>query len=214
MLCFFRVILLRDSIADFQILNKYFVKRDAEKEYERLLDAADAIEGRFGRKFYLHVFNTIKTDSVDLYLDLCDSLKGRMKNARELKPSQNAIYKWISAHHLLCFSAKEEGEKVGKLTDLIFSLFTWSSADKERFIRLRELSLTSLPVFESEFTEYIIQFFVKENPDGNFNSPVTLAFVNNFFYNSYNAFIASLTNYASLSTLMNEQSKDRSAARS
>lgn len=178
------------------LLQNFFVRKSLDKQYEIYLQRTDEIEDKFIKKFFLQINNCAKADGYELFLEISKQQNDLFKTPEGVN-AETFInsYKWLAYYNVLAF-VLNEGRliDVQLLKDTFYEIFQPSFEEIKIFISFDYCMPQSKVIFDSEFSkEFISNLLQIKNI-----SPIALAFVSNFFYNSYEEFIKSFTNYAPL----------------
>lgn len=178
-------------------VQKYNIRKNLDIEYDRLINKTEQLGGRFLKYFYSQVVNCAKADVYEFYIEILND-KGIYDkvNFSVSKDSLSCMLKWISFYHVVRFIDKKGRQLDGEEIEFVlFDLFQFDDEEKEIFTYFSGLNAESRAVFEVEFAKFMIDRVMKFDSD-----TIVLAFVNNFFYNSFEGFVKSFTNYVSLNS--------------
>lgn len=178
------------------LIQNLLIRINLDKEYEIYLQRTDEIEDKFIKKFFLQINTCAKADAYEMFLEVYKQQNEMFKTSETIAfETFIAAYKWLAYYNVITFLFNESKLiNVQFVKDTFYEIFQPNFDEVRAFLRLDDIELTSRTVFDTEFSkEFINNLLQIENI-----SPVALAFINNFFYNSYEGFIKSFTNYAPL----------------
>lgn len=178
------------------IIQGFLIRKNLDRQYEIYLQRTDEIEDKFIKKFFLQINTCAKADAYELFFELSKQQSEMLKDADGFDSAGIlSIYKWLAYYNVTVFLINE-----GKLIDVplikdtFYEIFQPDFDEVRTFLGFDDIIAKGRPVFDSEFSkEFMSNLLQIKNI-----SPIVVAFVNNFFYNSYEEFMKSFTNYAPL----------------
>jgi len=171
------------------------VRQCVEEQSDFYFSRLDAVEDKFVKNFYSQAVCGTVADTYDFFTYLQSNNNIFYRNAKLLTPELGReIYKWNAMYHTIQFlriGFKASNEKLkADLEACLFNAYELSDKEQEVYLSFLDLIRENPARFEVEFSkEFLKNIFGGENSGG----PVTLAFANNFFYNSFHEFAQYVT---------------------
>ena len=182
-----------------KILISHYVEDDCDDYFDRI----ESINDKYLRNLFLHTI-TIGKACVLEFLVLLNENK-YFFNGNEIFSSQKSAVKsasvalkWISLYHLIKFlnhnSDKRDKNAVRAFAPQLFEL---SRSETSRLNRFLAFAADNETEFEIAFSKFFAASLFENghNVGKNTFSPLKLAIIDNFLYNSYNDFYNSLTGF-------------------
>lgn len=179
------------------LIQNFLIRKSLDKQYEAYLQRIDEIEDKFVKKFFLQINSCAKADVYELFLEVLKQQNEMFRGIEEFGQEVfSGSYKWMAYYNVAVFLLNEGGKSINiqLIKDTFYEIFQPDFEEVRVFLRFDDVAASGKAVFDLEFSrEFMSSLLQVKNI-----SPTALAFVNNFFYNSYEGFIKSFTNYAPL----------------
>ena len=193
------VFLKKKLMARFGLAGRYFVKQNIDYEYQSYIYRADKLRDSFLRKFFLQAVNCARADSYEFYTAM---RKVEIGAVLEYPSKIPAVYRWLCVFYISLFLSENKNDvDAAAIRAAIPLLFNFHETEEKWIDGFISCAGQSDTEFELSFS----RFFMEGILNFKNNNPVTIAFMCNFFYNSYNSFISSFVNFVSLQNADNRE---------
>ena len=175
--------------------NKAAVKNYIESYQEQYLNRIYELENPFYIAFYeLSVCNII-AEGYDFFVDLkCENNFFKSNIVKLNLFTGKKFIKMMSLYHTIRILKMREDINPDEMKKVMFNIFEFDENEKKIFDILYRCALD----YRNKFHRLFVDAFVKYVFGVEILSPFTLAFVENFCYNSFNSFFDSFTKFMTL----------------
>lgn len=172
------------------------VKRYIEDQKTLFLEKVYRLENPFYLAFYEQSVESIVADGYEFFVELECEYNYFYENLWKLTNRRGQrFFKMMSMYHTIKILRKKRDKlRCEEMKQVLFSVFSFNETEK----RLYELLYHCACQYEGEFQNLFNKALAKYIFGDDINNPFTLAFIQNFCYNSYNSFMRSFTRYVSL----------------
>lgn len=172
------------------------IKNTVEKKKEIYLEKVYGLENPFYLAFYEQSIECIVADAYEFFVELNCENNFFNDNLYAMNMERGRrLYKMMSLYHTIKILRKKRRElDPQEMKGVLFSIFDFN----EKEIKLFNLLYTCACKYEGEFQDLFNKALAKYLFGVEVISPFTLAFIQNFCYNSYRNFLNSFTKYVSL----------------
>lgn len=168
------------------------VKRCIEEESNYYFTRLEEIQDKFFASFYSQAVCCTIADAYDFFSYLHSRNNVFYQNVKQLTPETGRqIYKWNAMYQTIRFVGGVDTIKSREHIDYMFYVFEFTSEEQEACYKFMNMYKESPACFEVEFSKKASGHLF----DNTAQSPIMLAFVNNFFYNSFKEFMNAYVSY-------------------
>lgn len=173
------------------------IKKTVEEEKGNFLSKVYQLENPFYLAFYEQSIECIVADAYEFFVELTCENNYFYDNIQYLNQERGQrLLKFMSLYHTIKVLRKRRGDlDPMEMKNILFSVFSFNKKE----IRLFDLLFTCACKYEGEFQGLFNKALAKYLFSEDVTNPFTLAFIENFCYNSYKNFLNSFTKYISLS---------------
>ncbi len=166
-----------------------------EQKYSYLFRAGE-LKNSFYCSFYEQCIESTVADAYEIFLETTTEHNYLQQNAKKLNREIAArFFRIMAIHHSIYMMRKKRRELYWEeMRQALFFVYDFSENEKKLADILYERACNHEDSFPALFAKTVAKyiFFSKTI------SPFSLAFIENFCYNSYNSFLASFTRYLSI----------------
>lgn len=163
---------------------------------DEFLDRVYQLENPFFLAFYEQSIESIVADAYEYFVELSCENNFFYENLKRMnKERGRRFFKMMAIYHTIQAQRKKrEKIKENEIRDALIFVFHLD----EREQKLYDLLFTCACYYKSQFQALFDKALAKYLFGKEVDNPFTLAFLENFCYNSYSSFLSSFTKYISL----------------
>lgn len=181
----------RNSVKKEMLIEKYF-----EEQKQPFLERAALLTNSFYRSFFEHCTESAVADAFEIFLETKTRDNYFHKHFSELdEEAAKRFFKLIAMYHSIKTCRKRRRElKWTEMRDALFAVYHFNDVEKKLTERLYQCACTMDGLFMDMFAKTFARYLFLSTTI----TPFSLAFIENFCYNSYSNFMASFTRYLSI----------------
>lgn len=172
------------------------IKNTVENEKEKYANNIYKLDNPFYLAFYEQSIECVVADAYEFFVELDCENNFFYDNLKLMTTERgHRLFKMMSMYHTIKILRKKRNNiDPIEMKTVLFHVFEFN--EKEQ--RIFNLLYTCACKYEGEFQGLFNKALAKYLFGKDISSPFTLAFIENFCYNSYNNFLSSFTKYISL----------------
>lgn len=172
------------------------IEKTVEKQKDEILNKVYGLENSFYLSFYELVAEFTVIDAYEFFVEL-DCQSNFFYDNIQLMDEERGLrfFKIMAMHHTIkMLRKKRHNLDMEDMSNCMFSVYSFDEAEEKLFKLLYLCSVN----FENQFPALFARSLGKYLFGKEVESPFTLAFIENFCYNSYSSFLGYLSKYISI----------------